>query len=1008
MTSDPYTYWTTLSDNELTVDNVTRTLGLVQNDLWVTVAVSERVVNDVEVQRTLLELGIGRTDTALKRSREVASSLLAVQSSPTENGPSKTLEDVTGGGSISDTLHAYFEASLEDAQLCNLRAILLHRLDRLNTFVELSKGTPTFNYQYNVEDEVEEWEDDPWADETNTSMVVKGKSSEQFPIPLSSFLMEDLYLISCQLASWQWFQAVQTLQARHQPILWPLRLAILDSVPEHVHPANFREILPTFDVSSNLELESTERPWRVERDWSELSDVQTALKDISAVSSTGRPELVPEHGLPVLLTADDLSKWYKLRVDKIINASGLIDVALATVQHGASQGIPDLGEIGEELSLLSRLVYDTSQGPDIQDDWTLHGWSSMEPSAVVRAYLANSTPESVPKDITRLVLPYLFVLESRAEREGVPDPELPNRLLYEYVLSAPLQITAAIFEASKPTLPTSQRLIKNDQDIARLALACLYGSDSLDEWSTMSRIFECLPAWDIPRDVDNDEDVTDTTISSLGAFVTPSTDQPQCNAFDLLVFFKPLPMASLSRTLDILDVHLESGEILSRWSVPAPLRWFLQSHADIKEQRAWANRMARRAGGSDDQLDSKEDWEWLLEDMLKLTGKGDIGLPGAFGLLTRDDVMQLFLSGLLSTGRFDIAKDILCSSTNKLSLDVSKVENICLECSREFYDNAQSANHKVGDLKLAYDCLDVPQLSDRIVQEKEFIEATSRISSFNVFSRPGIPISPIEIRLTSDRLSLVSRVLSSNSDAYKHGEVILDLVHKLGYRDDVVAEVKTLAMLADTALQAEDFPRAFELIERMVERVTKLRNTSLVEDSQVTEASEVCWVACFQLGRQPEFQDVEKKLSLLGQALELCPPEKLYDILSAWNRMAKRDVDCRKERISSTNKGIAASASRERTFVSGDVASSLRARLREFHMPSPPLLSTPDAAALASRTFRSVTANFPFSVGRGSQASDRDGSRASSLFRGDREDVSAQATRVFNKGIGWLIGADNE
>lgn len=255
---------------------------------------------------------------------------------------------------------------------------------------------------------------------------------------------------------------------------------------------------------------------------------------------------------------------------------------------------------------------------------------------------------------------------------------------------------------------------------------------------------------------------------------------------------------------------------------------------------------------------------------------------------------------------------------------------------------------------------------------------------------------------------MISRVLSSNSDAYKHSEVVLDLAYKLGYRDDVVAEVKTLAMLADTALQAEDFPRASEFIERMVERVCKLRDTSLIEDIRVTEASEVCWVACFQLGRQPEFKDVEKKLSLLGQALELCPAEKLHDILSAWNRMASKDIDYRKERLSSANKGIAASASRERTLVPGDVASSLRARLREFHMPSPPLLSTPDAAALASRTFRSVTANFPFSVGRGSQASDRDGSRASSLFKGDREDVSAQATRVFNKGIGWLIGADNE
>jgi hypothetical protein len=60
--------------------------------------------------------------------------------------------------------------------------------------------------------------------------------------------------------------------------------------------------------------------------------------------------------------------------------------------------------------------------------------------------------------------------------------------------------------------------------------------------------------------------------------------------------------------------------------------------------------MARRAGGSEDKLNTPDDWEWLLEDMLKLTGKGDSGLRGAFGLLSQDEVLQIFLSGLLSTG----------------------------------------------------------------------------------------------------------------------------------------------------------------------------------------------------------------------------------------------------------------------------------------------------------------------------------------------------------------------
>ena len=91
--------------------------------------------------------------------------------------------------------------------------------------------------------------------------------------------------------------------------------------------------------------------------------------------------------------------------------------------------------------------------------------------------------------------------------------------------------------------------------------------------------------------------------------------------------------------------------------------------------------------------------------------------------------------------------------------------------------------------------MSVSQPTPQIVKEREFIEATSRISSFNVMSKPGVPLLPIEIRLTKDRLGLVSRVMSSNDDAYKHAEVMLDLTRKLGYQDDPVAEVKTLAMI---------------------------------------------------------------------------------------------------------------------------------------------------------------------------------------------------------------------
>jgi hypothetical protein len=242
-------------------------------------------------------------------------------------------------------------------------------------------------------------------------------------------------------------------------------------------------------------------------------------------------------------------------------------------------------------------------------------------------------------------------------------------------------------------------------------------------------------------------------------------------------------------------------------------------------------------------------------------------------------------------------------------------------------------------------------------------------------------------------------------------------VYKLGFRNDVAAEVKTLAMLANTALHAEDFDRAYETSERMVDTVLSLRSSPLgLDDAKVQEASEVCWMACWQLGRQPEFDDVDKKLLLLGRALELCPPDRLHEVLTGWCRLEKEDLDNRRERLAASRGATGLAKAPRRPVVNNtpNTASSLASRLQDFrlHMPASPLVNAEDAAALAGRTFNRVTANFPFSIGhrdrpRGSSetsSSSRDGSRQ----RPQSGDVSTQANRVFAKGIGWLIGADDE
>jgi neuroblastoma-amplified sequence len=656
-TEDPWTRWIELSDSSIRPEDVNNILSPVRDDLWVVTACVDRLLDTPDAQRALLDLGIVRTLGASERSQ------LVYNGDVDEEVAQLSAEDVANK---EDALLKYWQAS-PDARLCHMRAVLLHRLDRLNTFVEMCiEFKPTDDELPTSEEDTnlggEEWEDDPWAseaDETSTtaeeapkSLVGDHSSSDKaMPISLSLFLSEGLAHSASLLASLEQFPALKILFDRHADELWPHRLSILERIPEHAHPEDYRDILPSYNVNAERERRPADHPWRTDTDWTELSTIQSLLE-------RNFPDLlIPTHTIDLAqksepLTSTALVEWYITTADRIMSVAGMIDIALELIQHGASQGLPSLAELGEDLSLLSRLIYDAPTGPlgPSVDDWTLRRWRAMEPLEVVQAYLAYSTPASIVSDIRTLVQPYLFVIESRAERAGKPDPELPTRLLYQYVLSAPLHLVAAIFDASKPIYPAAQRLLKSDEDLARLALSCLYGSPTLDAWPTMSRIFECMPAWNFAADVDDNGEAAETTATSLGAFVTPTVQRPRATPAELLLFFQPLDAPALSRALDILDVHLESGEILARWGVPAPLRWFLQSRSDEREQRTWAVRMSRRADNFGERVDTEDTWEWLLDDMLKLAGSGESGLRGAFGLLSRDEVIRIFFSGVISAG----------------------------------------------------------------------------------------------------------------------------------------------------------------------------------------------------------------------------------------------------------------------------------------------------------------------------------------------------------------------
>ncbi|GAA5909193.1 hypothetical protein JCM8208_003406 [Rhodotorula glutinis] len=797
---------------------------------------------------------------------------------------------------------------------------------------------------------------------------------------LRTFLRQPLLTTALALAASSSLPELTLLCTLHPAALWPHRERLVDAVPEWVDPAGWVDLLPAVGADG-LEAEwEDQAPWRAELDWCE------ALPSLLP-SSPSRPSSppstapAPSSALPARRTAAALQAWYSRRISRCASSAlGLVDVALALVQHGAARGVPGLDELGEDLSLLAKLVYERPRAGEGERDgeggggWSLERWRALSPLEVLEAYTVTSDAAALPDTLRRLVLPYLSVLESRLERSsaaGSTDPpsssgiSRPTALLHAYLASLPLspsrpgasglEALAAVVSASKPTLPRASRIVPDDADLARVVLAALYGAGaraaSVEGAQACGNMFECLPAFaDAQGDAQGGADLFALAAPPSSSAASTSAHSPPPAAPSpsaLLSALRASGPRALAAHLDVLDLHLSQLELLVRYSAapPSGLAWFLAAYTSRDRQAQWATRLARtaaqggsgsgsgagRAGSEGGGFEGEDEWVALLEFMREATGvageegEGEDarrrrGLGRMFCLLEDGEVLRIFFGGLLGAGRFSLARALFEPSSIKAPLEPHVVEELVIAASREFYDNAEEGNLHEGEMKLALDCLSAaPQQTPALRREREFIEATSRLCSFRLDSRPGIPLTPIELRHAPDRLAYVARLLSSNDSAHKHPDMVLALVHGLGYPTGGAQEVRALAMLADAAIGAESYPLAAEQCARAVRAVEALRRKASrlgggegeakQAQADADTAADHAWRACFALGKSA-WSDAPARLEALGQALTLCPPERIQDLLPTWT-VLEREVaqDALKSQKDGTAAGLGASVS---------------------------------------------------------------------------------------------------
>lgn len=888
----------------LSTSAIDATLGRIQGDnLWVALACIDVIgsqAHDVSIARHLIQLGLERTNVV--------------------------------GGELGQAIDATSQQLMH--KLAFRKVIMRYkRMVHVWDQVYGPKADSVVGKWDNKADksaageESEEADDfDAWAEvaESTPSPVVGGS----IRMALSDFIQQTPLSHAIQLASS--FQPVElrllikALPPTFFTVVEPHRLSITKLLLLSAASAEADlELLHQLRLLPGIENGNENDVWaecKQQRDSDpDLTDEKNVCDALSQLGLLPAEDAVDWMALKEPVTAPLLVSFYKECVTALEGQAASIRAAiqLATIVSSNKLGLPRDGSITllqEDLSLLLPLVYGASASSQSKS-WTLSrfreelaGRVDLEQrQRMASLYLEGANlPREALEGARNGALPFLRLITQRYaqqmdERGQVNDMVRAGfvRTLLTLADKEHITIVRSVLEGSKDC-----GVELDPEEVGKACLACLLGSTKLDQ-STMQEaerlatfamsLFKAV-AW-----TGNEQ--------PLREYVGPALHQGVGNVLlpsQVFCFLGSLDGPSLRYHLERCRLYLDAYHRLAAWNGALNLPWLANAQGQREEQLGCVTRIVRSFAR---EPKSQQQWSSLVDSITRSVGSG-----GALDALQDKDVGRLVVEGALRTGDMRTFAHVL-SQHGVSQLADAEQEEIILNASREYYDNATLANLHQGDMKIAYEILAQygPPTTPRIEQEKGFIEASSRLCSFRIQSalRPGVLLSPIEIRLSHDRLDLIKRLLESREDAYKTPDSVLEMAVKLcavpsGSPEATVevfsrplVEAKTLALLTEAALGQADYAQAQASCERLVSNVAALGKR--VEQSGATQGrqheqvvelhrrvSEIAHRSCFYLCNQHEWKDVANRLRWASYVLAYCPDDQVERYLKTWRELERQ------------------------------------------------------------------------------------------------------------------------
>ncbi|XP_051634205.1 NBAS subunit of NRZ tethering complex isoform X2 [Manacus candei] len=614
-------------------------------------------------------------------------------------------------------------------------------------------------------------------------------------------------------------RALEILFTFHGSALLPHRQAILSNFPETTSPHEYAVLLPEARYRKGI---LKILPWNEqkhrEEDWCEKAEcriiIEPVLQDEGEFLYEMQPELLKYRTTD--LSVDLVTDWYLSRAQEIEKYAMQVDCALSLVRLGMERNIPGLQVLCDNLITLETVVYET----DGDRTLTLKELLEMKDIEKLRLLMKNSSDEKYVKNVYQWMIPFLHRCENQS-------PGLANSLFKEYLVTLAkedLTLPLKIFQNSKPAC--QQKIIPDQDQLMITALECIYSCERDDQLSLCYDILECLPQ------------------RGYG----PETDKTN----------------TLHDEVDELEQILSVSELLEKHGLQKPVSFVKDTKDNVEEARKLMIRLTRHTGRKQPSA-SETQWKELLQDMLDMQQK-------VYRCLHLDMCYEIFTESLLCSSSIDNihlagqmmhcsvwSVDLPSSSKGKPQYRVSYARSIelVLAAGREYFNSSTSLTDSC--MELARCCLQLIVDSPSAVQEElDLIRALGYLEEF------GVKILPLQVRLCSDRLSLIKDCLAQMSTNYKQSAKLLGLANLLRVAGDDQMERKgqVLILLVEQALSFQDYKAA----------------SMHCQELMATGYSK-SWEVCSQLGQSEGYQDLGMRQELMAFALTHCPPSAIETLL---------------------------------------------------------------------------------------------------------------------------------